>query len=178
MSKSDPPSSVQRSATRRKSMSGRRPAGYYRDTAESLGPDVNIGYLIKQLQSSFNRMMELHMAPLGLTAMQWRPLVLIRYRNVNTPAELSRHTNIDTGAMTRALDRLEAKHFISRQRCPDDRRSVRIELTKAGNEVAEQILPAVAATLNTHLRGFSKDEIELFIDMIARMLANGEETAK
>ncbi len=174
MSKSAPPSPAQRGTPRRKPDPGRAPAGYYSPTAESLGPDVNIGHLIKQLQSSFNRMMDRHMAPMGLTAMQWRPLVLIRYLNVDTPAELSRHANIDTGAMTRALDRLEAKRFIARRRCAEDRRSVRIELTEAGNEVAERILPAVAATLNTHLRGFSQEEIEFFIGMITRMLANGE----
>lgn len=175
MTKPDSSPAKRQGASRRKPAADSKHAGHYSDTAESLSPDVSIGYLVKQLQSSFNRMMETHMAPLGLTAMQWRPLVLIRYRNVNTPAELSRHTNIDTGAMTRALDRLEAKQFISRHRCAEDRRSVRVELTAAGNDVAEQILPAVAATLNTHLRGFTKDEIELFSRMITRMLANGEQ---
>lgn len=154
------------------------PAGYYRGTAESLDPEVSIGNLVKQLQASLTRMMDQSMAPMGLTATQWRPLALIRYHKVNTPAELSRRADIDTGAMTRALDRLEAKKFISRQRCADDRRSVRIELTEAGNAVAEQILPAVAATLNTHLQGFSKEEVELFIDMVSRMLGNGEQAQR
>lgn len=133
----------------------------------------NVGMLIKQVQSSLNRMIDERVSPLGLTAMQWRPLVMIRYRNVNTPAELSRQSHVDTGAMTRTLDRLEAKRFITRQRCPDDRRVVRIELTEAGNEVVEQILPAVAATLNTHLHDFSKAEVDTLIDLLGRMLANG-----
>ncbi len=176
MSKSAPSSNRQRPAASGKP-AARRPqaAGYYRGTAESLDPEVSIGSVVKQLQASLTRMMDQRMAPMGLTATQWRPLALIRYHKVNTPAELSRRADIDTGAMTRALDRLEAKKFITRQRCADDRRSVRIELTEAGNAVAEQILPAIAAVLNTHLRGFTKDEVELFISMALRMLGNGEQ---
>lgn len=146
---------------------------YYEGTSESLGPEQNIGILVKTLQSSLNRMMDMHMAPMGLTAMQWRPLVLIRYRNINTPAELSRHSQIDTGAMTRSLDRLEAKQFIERHRCHEDRRVVRITLTEAGDAVAKQILPAVAATLNAHLAGFSAQEVNTLIEMLHRMLING-----
>src|SRR3546814_20841225 len=112
------------------------------------GKDNNIGLLNKEVQSSLNRMIDQHVSPLGLTAMQWRPLVMIRYLDINTPAELSRGAHVDTGAMTRTLDRLEAKNFITRQRCPDDRRVVRIALTEAGTQVAEQIMPAVAASLN------------------------------
>ena len=149
--------------------------GYYCGTVESLDPSASIGILVKQLQSSITRMMDQRMAPMGLTATQWRPLALVRYYQINTPAELSRRTEIDTGAMTRALDRLEAKQFITRKRCPEDRRSVRIELTDAGNQVAEQILPAVAETLNNHLRGFSPEEVELFIGMVSRMIQNGEQ---
>ncbi|MGP1614597.1 MAG: MarR family winged helix-turn-helix transcriptional regulator [Pollutimonas bauzanensis] len=145
-------------------------------TAEELSGDMcnNVGLLIKQVQSSLNRMIDLHVSPLGLTSRQWRPLVMIRYRNVNTPAELSRQAHVDTGAMTRTLDRLEAKKFLTRHRCPDDRRVVKLELTESGQNVADQILPAIATSLNTHLLGFSKPEVETMIALLQRMLVNGK----
>jgi DNA-binding MarR family transcriptional regulator len=168
-------------AKRRKSTpatSTRGKQDYYSGTPESLSQPNNVGHLIKQVQSSLNRMIDQHVSPLGLTAMQWRPLVMIRYRDVNTPAELSRQTFVDTGAMTRTLDRLEAKQFITRQRCPDDRRVVRITLTDSGTQVAEQILPAVAASLNAHLQGFSEQEITTLIGFLDRMLSNGGQAAQ
>src|SRR3546814_1824468 len=61
------------------------------------GKDNNIGLLIKQVQSSLNRMIDQHVSPLGLTAMQWRPLVMIRYLDINTPAELSRGAHVEIG---------------------------------------------------------------------------------
>jgi len=147
---------------------------FYTPSPRSLGPDNNVGILIKHVQISLNRMIDQHVSPLGLTAMQWRPLVMIHHLGINTPAELARHGHVDTGAMTRTLDRLEAKNFITRQRCPKDRRVVRIELTASGTQVAEQILPAIALSLNTHLQGFSKDEIHSLISLLERMLANGD----
>ena len=167
-------------AKRRKSAPSTAPRNsqnYYSGTPESLSQPNNVGHLIKQVQSSLNRMIDQHVSPLGLTAMQWRPLVMIRYRDVNTPAELSRQTFVDTGAMTRTLDRLEAKRFIVRQRCPDDRRVVRIALTDSGKQVAEQILPAVAASLNAHLQGFNDQEITTLIGFLDRMLTNGGQSA-
>lgn len=147
---------------------------FYVPSPLSLGPDNNVGILIKRVQASLNRMIEQHVSPLGLTAMQWRPLVMIYHLGINTPAELARHGHVDTGAMTRTLDRLEAKGFIARQRCPDDRRVVRIELTATGVQVAEQILPAIALSLNTHLQGFSNTEIQGLIKLLERMLVNGD----
>src|SRR5690606_11818171 len=92
---------------------------FYDASPLSLGPDNNIGILIKRVQASLSRMMDLHVSPLGLTAMQWRPLVMIHHLGINTPAELARHSHVDNGAMTRTLDRLEAKGFIVRNRCPE-----------------------------------------------------------
>ena len=56
-----------------------------------------------------------------------------------TPATLSRHLAIDTGLMTRTLDKLETLGMLTRTRSADDRRVVNLELTEAGREVALRI---------------------------------------
>src|SRR3546814_12841757 len=88
--------------------------------------------MLKQSYASLNRMIDENVMPLGLTAMQWKPLVIICHQNMNTPTELSRMALVDTGAMTRTLDRLEAKGFLTRRRCETDRRVVNLELTETG----------------------------------------------
>ncbi|NYT78245.1 MarR family transcriptional regulator [Alcaligenaceae bacterium] len=148
--------------------------GIYQATAACITADDNVGYLIKLLHTSFNRMIDRKVTPLGLTAMQWRPLALIRYRNVDTPAELARLAHIDTGAMTRTLDRLQAKNLITRSHCVEDRRVVRLELTDQGMQATEQIPAALADTLNEHLQGFNKDEVEQLVGFLNRMLLNGQ----
>jgi len=152
---------------------GRKRSDYYQATPESLAAHQNVAHLLKMAMSSVVRMADQAVAPLGLTAMQWRPLVMLRHTSVNTPAELARHVNVDTGAMTRTLDRLEAKHFLKRQRSTEDRRVVKLELTPTGYEVTNGILPAVAETLNHHFEGFTKAEIEQFIHYLQRFIVNG-----
>lgn len=156
--------------------SGRAPAAgrnFYNPDQYTLCQEDNIGYILKTVFTSINRMIDQGVAPLGLTAMQWKPMVLIGYRDINTPAELARAINVDTGAMTRTLDRLESKGFLTRHRSQEDRRVVKLELTPSGREVVASILPAVAHTLNTHLSDFSLQEVETLVALLRRMEANG-----
>ncbi len=151
-----------------------RPEGFYGDDPAELGADGNVGLLIKQLHGLLHRVIDLRASPLGLTASQWRPLMLILHKGIDTPAELARTMNVDTGAITRTLDRLEAKGFLQRERVPEDRRVVKVVLTDTGRTVAAQILPAIADTLNIHLQGFSEDEIRMLLALLKRMISNGE----
>jgi DNA-binding MarR family transcriptional regulator len=150
-----------------------KPPHFYRAEADSLCQENNVGHLLKRATASLTRMIDQGVVPLGLTAMQWKPLVIICHANLNTPAELSRRTMIDTGAMTRTLDRLETKGFLNRHRCEEDRRVVKLELTDSGRHVADSILPTVANSLNTHLDGFSRAEVQLLVNFLHRMISNG-----
>ena len=148
---------------------------FYAGQPAELGADLNIGLLIRQLQTMMHRVIDQKACPLGLTANQWRPLLLIRHRGIDTPAEIARAMGVDTGAITRMLDRLEAKGFLRRERVSEDRRVVKIVLTDLGHEVATQILPAIADTLNLHLQGFSDAEFRMLLSLLKRMIANGEQ---
>lgn len=145
---------------------------HYRNDNRCMVED-NAGYLIKLAYHSLTRMLDQEMAPLGLTAMQWRPLAMVFLGRADTPAELARLNDMDTGAMTRALDRLEAKGLLRRTRSQTDRRVVKIELTELGESKAREIPPNIARSLNHHLRGFSADEVTQLMHFMRRMIANG-----
>jgi DNA-binding MarR family transcriptional regulator len=133
----------------------------------------NPGYLLKLVVNSLNRTLDQEMAPLGLTATQWRPLAMVALGRADTAAELARLNEVDTGAMTRTLDRLEAKQLLRRTRCGQDRRVVKIELTEEGQTMAREIPANITRTLNHYLRGFSEAEVEMLVHFTKRMLANG-----
>lgn len=171
-----PPSSSQPPADSATPSGDAAPAAacrFYHPDGYTLCQQDNIGYILKTVYASINRMIDQGVAPLGLTAMQWKPMVLISSRDIDTPAELARAVNVDTGAMTRTLDRLEAKGFLTRHRSQTDRRVVKLALTASGRDVVAGILPAVAHTLNTHLRDFSRPEVDTLISLLRRMEANG-----
>lgn len=133
----------------------------------------NVGFLVKLVNLSLNRALDQEMVALDLTAMQWRPMISIYNGTADTPAELARLAGVDTSAMTRTLDRLEAKGLLRRTRSHEDRRIIKIELTETGKEKGQQIPPCVDRVLNQHLRGFSVEEVAQLRHLLRRMLANG-----
>ncbi len=148
--------------------------GFYDGSVAGLAAERNVGILARHLSTLIHRAIDLGTLPLGLTASQWRPLLLIKHKGMDTPAELARGMGVDTGAVTRMLDRLEAKAILHRARIPQDRRVVKVVLTDAGNALAERILPIVSEALDRHLAGFTEDEFHTLLTLLARMVANGE----
>lgn len=136
-------------------------------------PQVQVGRLTKLVFSSLVRHIDLRMQPLELTAMQWEPLLLLSLGRADTVAALARESGMDCGAMTRMLDRLEAKGLVRRQRNEADRRVVNLALTDKGQEAAAAIPPVIREELARHLKDFSATETALLINMLQRMLDNG-----
>ena len=148
---------------------------FYRGDAVALGDHESVGYLIKLANQMVLRNLDIQLQPYDLTAPQWMPLLVISKRRANTVAGCAREICVDTGAMTRMLDRLDAKGFVIRSRSGDDRRVVNVALTKAGHEIVKLLPPTICAVLNDHLRGFSEKEFETFKDLLRRFLANGDQ---
>ena len=134
----------------------------------------SIGYRLNFLMSSIRREVELRMAEHGLTDAQWKPLWLVKVGRASTAIELARIVGIDTGAVTRMLDRLAAKGLLERVRSETDRRVVHLRLTPAGDEAAAMVPHVLAAVNNDFLRGFDEDEFKQLRQMLDRMLANGD----
>jgi DNA-binding MarR family transcriptional regulator len=113
------------------------------------------------------------LAPYELTHQQFSILVILSQLKCQTAADLARETCGDTGAITRMLDRLEAKDMIRRVRSVEDRRVVNIELTSAGALCAEKMPVVAINVINRHLDGFNKQELETMKMFMRRLLNNG-----
>ncbi|OIQ67127.1 HTH-type transcriptional regulator SarZ [mine drainage metagenome] len=144
---------------------------------ESYTPGESVGYLLRGAWQSLLRNIDTEMQLLDLTGMQWGPLLLIDKGCCDTVAACARASYSDSGAMTRMLDRLEAKGLLCRTRSVADRRVVNLALTDAGREVTRQIPAHLIKVLNHHLQGFSEDEFELFKNMLRRFTENGNAPA-
>ena len=134
----------------------------------------SVGYWIKMAYAELQRSLDARMQPLDLTGMQWGPLWLIGSGRTDTVAACAREAGIDAGAMTRMLDRLEAKGLLQRERCTADRRVVRVSLTERGQELVKEIPHILADVLNSHLAGFTHDELQTMLGLLQRFVRNGE----
>lgn len=135
--------------------------------------EESVGWLMKRALLSIAQAADRRLEPKGITHAQWAALFMLERCRASTVAELARETHSDPGAMTRLLDRLEAKGFCRRQRSTDDRRVVRIELTAEGEVAAQEVPIVLSEVLNEHLAGFSNAEWSQMKDMLKRMVANG-----
>jgi len=148
------------------------PARFYEGAVYS--PDESIGYLMKRVLNSVLGEADRRLATHDITHSQWMPLYKLAVGCCDTVAALSRDLQIDPGAMTRSLDRLEAKGMVRRVRSTEDRRVVKLELTDEGQAMASQIPALLADVLNAHLAGFDHDEWQQLLAMLKRLIANGE----
>jgi DNA-binding MarR family transcriptional regulator len=137
-------------------------------------PEQSVGYLMRKVLSSILAEADGELAAYDLTYVQWLPLYKLAMNEGTTMAGLARDLDIDPGAMTRSLDRLEAKGLLRRERSTEDRRVLHLALTPEGRKVATKVPTVLAGVLNGHLRGFSEDEWQLMLQFLKRMLANGE----
>lgn len=132
----------------------------------------SVASLIKQAMHAFHRTIDEKVADLGLTSMQWAPLLLLASGKATTAAELSRCNGVDTSTMTRMLDRLESKGLVTRERNSTDRRVFDIRLTEEGRRFSEKIPYLIAEGLNQHLKGFSREEFEALESLLRRFISN------
>jgi DNA-binding MarR family transcriptional regulator len=148
------------------------PVEFY--SAETYRPEDSVGAVMKGVMASVWYQVDRRLVDHDLTHAQWVPLYRLAHGECATVAELARALQSDPGAMTRALDRLEAKNLVVRTRSSEDRRVVNLELTDAGREVASVVPAVLAEVLNLHLAGFTEEEWRNLLGMLKRMRANGD----
>lgn len=146
--------------------------------AENYRPEESIGYMMRRIMTFAGHSINTKMCEPGSpTFPQWAPLYKLYLGDAATVAELARECQLDTGAMTRLLDRLEAKGLCKRVRSVADRRVVNIELTEEGRNAAKQVPYVLARVQNEHLAGFTTEEWLQLKDYMRRLLDNAQALA-
>jgi DNA-binding MarR family transcriptional regulator len=112
------------------------------------------------------------LATLEISAAQYTIISVLAKRGVDSAAQLCKDLSYDAGAMTRMIDRLEAKGLVNRRRCPEDRRLMKLELTEAGLAALPKLRECSVRVLNRLLRGFSLAEARQLEGFMVRMLQN------
>jgi len=146
------------------------PPSYYQ--ADNYRPEDSIGLMMRQILTSLAQGVEQRLVNSALTHAQWMPVLKLHLGHAATVAELARECHLDAGAMTRMVDRLEAKGLCTRSRSETDRRVVNIALTPAGSQAATEIPGVLCAVLNGHLSGLSADEFATLKSLLQRVLQN------
>ncbi|MDR2308293.1 MAG: MarR family transcriptional regulator [Paucimonas sp.] len=129
-----------------------------------------IGMLLGRAALLKDRILDWHLEADGVTAAQFKVLIIASQYQVDSPAELCRYLGLDSGSMTRMLDRLEQKGLILRNRCPEDRRQVRMALTAEGQRLTERLPQVGAAAMNELVGVLQPEELKTLEGLLAKVL--------
>ena len=138
---------------------------------ENFSLTQSVGFSINKARNLLVAEMDTALKDLDITSQQMGILLSMQRGIATTPFELSRLLGIDTGLMTRMLDKLEAKGLLERSRSIEDRRVVNLQLTKEGEAVAAQLPNIVPVVLNRRLKKFTKTEFEELRRLLNKFLA-------
>ena len=109
--------------------------------------------------------------PHGVTVQQYNVLRILEGAGQDglPTLEVAAQLIEETPGVTRLMDRLEAKAFIRRQRCPQDRRQHLCWLTGDGAQLLGRLTPAIAAALERTFRrldGHTRQQLIAALDSI------------
>jgi DNA-binding MarR family transcriptional regulator len=119
----------------------------------------SVGFQLVKARNLIVTEMDAALKELDISGQQMGIMLMLRQKLASTPFELSKMLGIDTGLMTRMLDKLEARGLLVRSRDQEDRRVVNLSLTKDGIAVADQIPEIAPDVLNARLKDFTKAEL-------------------
>jgi DNA-binding MarR family transcriptional regulator len=129
-------------------------------TKEDFRMAHSVGFAITKARNLIVAEMDAALKDLNVTSPQIGILLSMTEGAAATPFELAKLLGIDTGLMTRMLDKLEARGLLERSRSVEDRRVVNLTLTKAGRAVAARIPEIAPVVLNARLQKFSSEEFD------------------
>jgi DNA-binding MarR family transcriptional regulator len=146
---------------------------------ESYQPRKGVGHLLNRVRQEMLEALDhalaadRDLAKLEISAAQFIVIATLALADTaKSSSDLCKGISYDAGAMTRMIDRLEVKGLICRNRRPDDRRIVHIELTEEGRSAYPRMRAISMGVVNRFLRGFSQAEARQLEGFLSRMLEN------
>ncbi|GLQ49887.1 MarR family winged helix-turn-helix transcriptional regulator [Dyella flava] len=143
-------------------------------TSKNFALTKSVGFLLNKARNLVVTEIDAAFKEVDITAQQMGVLFSMKSGMASTPFELSKLLSIDTGLMTRLLDKLEAKQLLERFRSVDDRRVVNLKLTAKGNAIADRIPEISPHVLNARLKNFTKEEFEELIRLLGKFIGDSE----
>lgn len=141
-------------------------------TQSSARHPAGFGALIGQVRSELTRAgrkaFEAH--GIGLNYSQIEAVRRLATLGPMSASELAKSLCYDAGALTRLLDQLEQRGYLRREPHPDDRRALRIVLSRSGAALGEQLIAISEEVLDRALGDLSATEQQHLADYMRRML--------
>jgi DNA-binding MarR family transcriptional regulator len=137
----------------------------------------SFGFWITRLANMMREQFNQQLQTQDVTWPQWMILNVLHHQLAKTPAQIADNIGVDRSAVTRLLDRLEAKGLVERLHDGLDRRSIKILVTPAGAELMAQLNQAAMQHQAFFLSELHPTELRVLKGNVQKLLrAGGVET--
>jgi DNA-binding MarR family transcriptional regulator len=103
----------------------------------------------------------------ALTVSQWYSLRLLFFQGARTMGQLAANLGVRLSTMTGVIDQLERRGFVERVDHPEDRRSLRVELTAKGRKLYHAAHQAFLSHLEPLFEGLTPTARKGILDFLA-----------
>jgi MarR family transcriptional regulator, organic hydroperoxide resistance regulator len=132
----------------------------------------SLGYLVRDANRAFQRLLERRIAPHGVTRGQWYFLRVLWEQDGLSQRELSTRVGMMEPTTVIALRGMEKSGLIRRARNSDDRRVTLVRLTPKARRLRDRLLQLSQGVNEQGAEGIEAAELDRFRRVIRRMTAN------
>jgi DNA-binding MarR family transcriptional regulator len=130
-----------------------------------------IPYLLRRISDSLTERFTDGLKPYGITLPQWRILAVLDGRGATRFHVLLSLTLIEPPTLSRLIEDLRAKGYVTKTSSEVDARGVLIEPTKKTFKLVEELTPHAIEVEKETLAGLTEDEAEMFRRLVKRVCA-------
>jgi len=123
-------------------------------------PEESFGVLIRDLHRSFSRLLQVFLAPHGITTAQWFFLRVLWEADALSQADLSDRVGLTTPTTVVALNALEKHDLIKRHCHPTDGRKTLVKLTAKGRRLERVLRPFGQEIFEIAAHGMSQKALD------------------
>lgn len=145
--------------------------------AHTFDLDRFLPYLVNVLASRLStELAQVYEARFGISIPEWRVIAHLSQNQAVSVREVFRRVDMDKAKVSRAAARLEARGFITKRANSDDRRLVKLSLTRKGRRLFEEIAPLALAYERGFLDRLSEREAATFRTLLVKLLSPNEKS--
>jgi DNA-binding MarR family transcriptional regulator len=130
-----------------------------------------VPYLLRRISDTLTERFTAGLKPHGLTLPMWRIIAVLDGRGATRFRVLASQTLIEPPTLSRLVEELRAKGFITKTSSEVDARGVLIRPTKKARELVQELTPHAFEVERETLAGLTEDEAEMFRRLVRRVCA-------
>jgi len=133
------------------------------DIASNWQLEDGIGFLLRLLEARYDVLYQKLTGQTDITPRQFGVLIVLFQQGPLTPSALAEHISCDRNTLSEMLKRMATRKLIGKKNNPEDRRSIRVQITSIGEEALFSIVPAAAELQDMMLAPLPKEDRAHFL---------------